>query len=102
VFRKYDAGNRLLTQADGEVLSQELEIGRLSATLARLRAVSVLVVELAAPSPFALPLMVERFRERLTTEKLSERLARILKQAQDALTPPGAPGVPAGRDVSAR
>jgi ATP-dependent Lhr-like helicase len=89
VFRKYDAANRLLAQADGEVLSQELEIGRMAATLARLRAASIDVVELAAPSPFALPLMVERFRERLTTEKLQDRLARILQQAQGALTPRG-------------
>ena len=31
-------------------------------------------VELRAPSPFSLPLMVERFREKLTTEKLADRL----------------------------
>ena len=30
VFRKYDAGNLLLTQAQSEVLSQELEIRRLA------------------------------------------------------------------------
>jgi ATP-dependent Lhr-like helicase len=95
VFRKYDAGNRLLSQADREVLSQELEIGRLGATLGRLRTVPLDVVELAVPSPFALPLMVERFRERLTTEKLSDRIARLLGQAQVALTPPGrAPQLP--------
>ncbi len=85
VFRKYDAGNRLLSQADHEVLAQELDIGRLAATLARLRAATLDIVELAVPSPFALPLMVERFRERLTTEKLTDRLARILGQAQAAL-----------------
>jgi ATP-dependent Lhr-like helicase len=31
------------------------------------------------------PLMVERFRERLTTEKLADRLQRILKDAEKAL-----------------
>jgi ATP-dependent Lhr-like helicase len=36
-------------------------------------------VELAVPSPFALPLMVERFREKLSTEKLKDRLDRMLK-----------------------
>jgi ATP-dependent Lhr-like helicase len=32
------------------------------------------------PSPFALPLMVERFREKLSTEKLKDRLERMLKE----------------------
>jgi len=39
---------------------------------------------LPAPSPFALPLMVERFREKLTTEKLKDRLARIVRDAERA------------------
>jgi hypothetical protein len=41
-------------------------------------------VALAAPSPFALPLMAERFREGLTTEKLKDRLARISRDAAKA------------------
>ena len=78
VFRKYDAANLLLTQAEREVLSQELDIGRLDSLLARLRGLRIEAVTLQAPSPFALPLMVERFREQLTTEKLNDRLARML------------------------
>jgi ATP-dependent Lhr-like helicase len=39
-------------------------------------------VDLAVPSPFALPLMVERFREKLTTEKLKDRLDRMLKEME--------------------
>jgi len=82
VFRKYDAGNLLLTQAQAEVLSQELDIERLGATLQRLRARRLEFVELKAPSPFALPLMVERLREKLSNEKLADRLARIVRDAQ--------------------
>lgn len=84
VFSKYDAGNLLLSQAQAEVLSQELDIRRLAASLARMRSQRVEPVRLAAPSPFALPLMVERFRETLTTEKLKDRLARIIRDAQKA------------------
>ena len=40
VFRKYDAGNLLLTQAQTEVLSQELDIDRLRATLQRMAGLS--------------------------------------------------------------
>jgi ATP-dependent Lhr-like helicase len=35
--------------------------------------------------------MVERFREQLTTEKLADRLARILKDAETALQVPAGP-----------
>ena len=85
VFRKYDEGNLLLTQAQKEVLSQELEISRLRATLARLGKRTVDYVALRHPSPMSLPLMVERFREQLTTEQLSTRLDRIIRDMeQDA------------------
>jgi len=85
VFRKYDAGNQLLTQAENEVLAQELELGRLTSTLRRMAASEVQLVDLAVPSPFALPLMVERFREELSTEKLADRLQRILADAEQVL-----------------
>ncbi|HEV7913146.1 MAG TPA: helicase-related protein, partial [Albitalea sp.] len=84
VFRKYDAGNLLLGQAQTEVLSQELDIRRLASTLARMRSQRIAAVDLPAPSPFALPLMVERFREKLSTEKLKDRLARIIRDAERA------------------
>jgi ATP-dependent Lhr-like helicase len=99
VFRKYDAGNQLLSQAEREVLAQELEIERLRASLKRMAAQRIDWVELSVPSPFALPLMVERFREELSTEKLADRLQRLLAQAQDVLddTQPAPPKPPRAR-----
>ena len=93
VFRKYDAGNLLLTQAESEVLARELELARLAETLARMQRLALDIVDLRVPSPFALPLMVERFREQLTTEKLNDRLDRILRDAQVALVETPAPRV---------
>jgi ATP-dependent Lhr-like helicase len=84
VFRKYDSSNLLLDQAQAEVLSQELDIARLTTTLRRMSQQKIEFVELKTPSPFSLPLMVERLREKLTTEKLADRLARILKDAEKA------------------
>lgn len=88
VFRQYDAGNRLLTQARAEVLAQELELSRLQATLTRLQALPQQRVLLAAPSPFALPLMIERLREQLSTEKLKDRLERLVAAGEAALARP--------------
>jgi ATP-dependent Lhr-like helicase len=92
VFRQYDAGNRLLTQAQNEVLAQELEVSRLRATLERLQTLPQQRVRLLAPSPFALPLMVERLREQLSTEKLKDRLARLVAEGEAALADAPAPG----------
>ncbi len=85
VFRKHDPDNRLLGQADAEVLAQELDLVHLAASLTRLRALRLDAVQLRAPSPVALALMVERFREQLSTEKLADRLARIVADAQSVL-----------------
>jgi ATP-dependent Lhr-like helicase len=82
VFRKYDAGNLLLNQAENEVLSQELELSRLGETLRRMRERTLVFAPLRHPSPMSLPLMVERFREKLSTEQLSQRLDRILRDME--------------------
>ena len=79
VFRKYDPQNLLLHQAGQEVLGQELNIAQLSQTLAGMASKTVDFVTLRHPSPLSLPLMVERFREKLTTEQLATRLERILR-----------------------
>ena len=97
VFRTYDAGNRLLLQAEAEVLAQELDVRHLASTLARLQGLALEWAELKAPSPFALALMVERLRERLTTEKLKDRLDRILAEASQVLDAPASAVPPAPR-----
>ena len=84
VFRKYDAGNKLLAQAEREVLEQELELGRLRQALERMRGQQVHYRLLARPTPFAFPLMVERFREQVTTEQLSARIERMLADLERA------------------
>ncbi len=84
VFRKYDPQNRLLLQAEQELLAQELEIGRLRASLARIASQRLVVQPLARPTPFAFPLMVERFREKLTNESVADRIARMVEQLEKA------------------
>ncbi len=105
VFRKYDPGNRLLGQAESEVLAQELDIAELRRTLQRLQRLAPVRVTLASPSPFALPLMIERLREQLTTEKLKDRLLRLIAEAETGAgagaaesTSPAGHAVPALRE----
>jgi ATP-dependent Lhr-like helicase len=84
VFRKHDSDNLLLTQAEREVLEQELELTRLSATLVELHARRVAFRAVKRATPFGFPLMVERFREKVTTEKLSDRVARMVRELEKA------------------
>ena len=84
VFRKYDPSNRLLLQAEEELLAQELDIDRLNASLKRMAAQPLVIKHLVCPSPFAFPLMVERFREKLSNESVAERIARMVAQLEKA------------------
>jgi ATP-dependent Lhr-like helicase len=77
VFARYDPGNRLLAQATHEVMESELEQTRLRETLAQLRERALVIVDAEAPTPFAYPLFVARFREQLSTEELATRVSRM-------------------------
>ncbi|MEJ8849435.1 ligase-associated DNA damage response DEXH box helicase [Variovorax rhizosphaerae] len=84
VFRKYDPENRLLLQAEQELLAQELEITRLRTSLARIATQQLVLKALARPTPFAFPLMVELFREKLSNESVADRIARMVEQLEKA------------------
>jgi len=84
VFRKYDPANRLLVQAERELLAQELEIGRLRASLARMNTQQLVLQTLERPTPFSFPLMVELFREKLSNENLADRIARMVALLEKA------------------
>jgi ATP-dependent Lhr-like helicase len=87
VFRKHDLGNLLLGQAQREVLEQELELTRLRETLLALQQRRLHLAAVPRATPFAFPLMVERLREKLSTEKLSDRIERMLRALEKAAMP---------------
>ena len=82
VFKQYDPQNLLLAQAGEEVLRNELDIRRLEETLRHLSALELELHVIERPTPLAFPLLVERMRESLSSEKLSERIARMVKDLE--------------------
>jgi ATP-dependent Lhr-like helicase len=64
-------------------------MSRLRLTLAELRSRTLSFHAVARATPFAFPLMVERFREKLSTEKLSDRVARMVRELENAAALPG-------------
>lgn len=84
VFRKHDADNLLLGQARDEVLREELEIERLDTELRRIGNLALDLRELSRPGPLAFALLVEGLRETLSTEKLADRIARMVADLERA------------------
>ncbi|MGN6826447.1 ligase-associated DNA damage response DEXH box helicase [Paucibacter sp. M5-1] len=82
VFQQYDPANRLLAQAEQELLSQELDVRQLMAALTRMQGQVLRVQALKKPTPLAFPLLVERFREKLSNEALSDRIARLVAELE--------------------
>jgi ATP-dependent Lhr-like helicase len=80
VFRNYDPDNLLLKQAEREVIQRQLEGDRLSAALDRLNGSRVLFVDLPRPSPMAFPLIVDGLRDKLSSEKLADRIRKLQLQ----------------------
>lgn len=77
VFRQYDPKNLLLSQAHREVLERQLESSRLGRTLERLTTARVVITEPKRVTPLAFPLLVDRTRERVSSESLSDRIRRM-------------------------
>ena len=84
VFRQYDAGNLLLLQSQREVLEQQLEATRLVQCLSRI--VGHLIVTTAPPkiTPLGFPLWVDKLRERVSSETLSDRIRKMQSQLEQA------------------
>ena len=77
VFREHDPDNLLLAQARREVLDRQFEATRLRRALARIVASRVIFTRPPRPTPFAFPLIVERMRETISSEKLADRVRRM-------------------------
>jgi ATP-dependent helicase Lhr and Lhr-like helicase len=77
VFARYDPDNLLLFQAHREVLERQLEQSRLARTLERIAAGRITVVDVERPTPLAFPLLVDRAREQVSSEKFLDRVRRL-------------------------
>jgi ATP-dependent Lhr-like helicase len=77
VFHEYESHNLLLQQAFEEVMDFQLEEARLRKALDRIAHQKIIITEPEIPTPFAFPIMVDRTREKLTSEKLEDRIKKM-------------------------
>ena len=88
VFQKYDPNNLLLEQSRREVLEQELELTRLRETLDRIGRQRITMVAPSHPTPFAFSLMIARIREKLSTytQSLGESIKLMIARIREKLS----------------
>jgi ATP-dependent Lhr-like helicase len=77
VFQRYDSSNMLLGQAHREVLERQLERTRLGLTLQRIAAARLVVTNPKRTPPLAFPMLIDRTRDKLSSEKLADRIRRM-------------------------
>lgn len=77
VFSSYDPENLLLHQAQREVLERQLEASRLGETLIRLSKARLKMIMLSQPTPMGFPIMVDRLRDKISSEQLADRVRKM-------------------------
>jgi len=77
VFCEYDPSNLLLEQCRREVLEQQLELTRLNDALVRMDQGRIVIMHPPKVTPLAFSLIVDKLRERLSSETLAERVIRM-------------------------
>ncbi len=83
VFRDYEKDNLLYQQAFRETFEHQLEEGRLRMALDRIDDQEIVWKQCAKPTPFSFPIITDRLREKLSSEKIEDRIRRMLKQLEN-------------------
>ena len=77
VFQEYEPDNMLVQQAFDEVMQFQIEEKRLRETLKRISNQTIVISRPEKVTPFAFPIVVDRLRERVTSESLEDRIKKM-------------------------
>ena len=78
VFSEYEPGNLLLKQSYQEVFDQQMEETRLRDMLHRIQQSKVIITFPRQLTPFCFPIKVDSMRENLTSERLEDRVKKLI------------------------
>jgi len=82
VFRDYEPDNLLYKQSINETFEYQLEEGRLREALKRIKSQKLIWKQIPNPSPFSFPIITDRMRENLSSEKFEDRIKKMLEEYQ--------------------
>lgn len=80
VFKDYEPDNLLYQQALTETYEHGMEEGRLQQAFERISEQSLCWMPTEHPTPFSFPIITDRLRGKMSSEKLEDRIKRMLKQ----------------------
>lgn len=82
VFKDFEPENLLYQQAFIETFEHSLEQGRLQLAMQRIQQQKPIWKNCTMPTPFSFPIITDRLREKLSSEKLNDRIQRMIKKLQ--------------------
>lgn len=82
VFREYEPDNLLYLQTYDEVMTFQLEESRMRSCLRMIQESHILISRPQNPTPFSFPIIVDRLREKLTSEKLEDRIRKMTAELE--------------------
>ena len=80
VFKDNEPENLLFRQAFTETFEYTLEQGRLITALQRIEGQEIIWKQCQYPTPFSFPIITDRLREKLSSEKLDDRIQKMIKK----------------------
>ncbi|WP_127140856.1 ligase-associated DNA damage response DEXH box helicase [Flagellimonas marinaquae] len=80
VFRDFEDDNLLYQQAFTETFEHQLEEGRLRLALERIAEQEIVWKKCTQPTPLSFPIITDRLREKLSNEKLADRIQRMINK----------------------
>jgi ATP-dependent Lhr-like helicase len=72
----------LYKQSIIETFEYQLEEGRLQDALKRIKSQKLIWKKIPNPSPFSFPIITDRMRENLSSEKFEDRIKKMLEEYQ--------------------
>jgi len=80
VMQEHDRDNLLVKQAYQEVLDQQLEEQRMRTALRRIGNQHIIINSTEKPTPFSFPILVDGMRDQLSSEKMEDRIKKLVLQ----------------------
>jgi ATP-dependent Lhr-like helicase len=82
VFREHEPEHLLLRQAYDEAFDIQMELPRMREALDRIQAQRKVLMDPGKFTPFAFPIVVDRLREKLTSEQLEDRIRKMTERLE--------------------
>jgi ATP-dependent Lhr-like helicase len=82
VFREHEPEHLLLRQAYDEAFDVQLELPRMREALERIGRQRIVLKDPGKFTPFAFPILVDRLREKLTSEQLEDRIRKMTERLE--------------------